>query len=65
MNQEEGLNDKFRDEVFIDGKKVLDIPIENIWHDEWKLDYKTYWSDIKPRKKIIKKGNVVTKEGIS
>ena len=34
----------FKDKVVIDGKTVLEIPIENILHEDVKLDFKSKWS---------------------
>lgn len=52
----------FNDEIFIDGHKVIDIPMENIWYTDKIFDKKSFWSEIKIRKKIKKKQ--VDKDGI-
>lgn len=42
MKSESAAN--FKDKVVIDGKTVLEIPIENILHEDVKLDFKSKWS---------------------
>jgi hypothetical protein len=42
MKTTSGVN--FKDKVIIDGKTVLEIPIENILHEDVKLDFKSKWS---------------------
>ena len=34
----------FKDKVVIDGKTVLEIPIENILHEDVKIDFQSKWS---------------------
>jgi hypothetical protein len=34
-------NINFQEEIFLDGKKIMTIPIDNIWYEEKTLDFKS------------------------
>ena len=56
----------FKDEVYVNGKKVLDIPIANMSYIEKKFQFKSKWSNPVPKKKKL--NNAPTKlisEGIN
>ncbi len=41
---ENAASKNFKDKVVIDGKTVLEIPIENILHEDVKVSFKSKWS---------------------
>lgn len=55
----------FEDQIIINGKKILEIPLENIFYQEKKLEYQTNWSDLIPKKKLLSKNIKLTTEGVN
>ena len=55
----------FKDEIIIDGKKVLDIPIENMFYEEKTFEFKSKWTDPEIRKKPQTADVKLTREGLN
>ena len=46
----------FKDQIIIDGKKIIEIPVQNLFFEEKDMEIKTKFSD-PPKKHKIKKNS--------
>lgn len=51
--------------VEINGKTILELPLEHIWHEDVETGFQSHWSDLKPIKKIRKTEARITKDGLN
>jgi splicing factor 1 len=61
------MKNNFKDEIIIDGKKVLDIPLENMFYEEKERKFESKWSS--PPRRTFKPSNndnvKFTQEGLN